>query len=187
MKSWIEFEQRFRELAAELPYIRLDHQWGAAGEYWRLAGSPENASTQRFELLCSHAGEAIFKALKKPASNIEHMLCKERNHLYRWYRALEEWSGGFKIVNYGIQTDENGEPAGTIFIGEIEDPVLRSANLCFKLHAEYPIPEKTVWRYIWDNRAKVLLALLIAGLGGLLAIATAALSSLASYLWSFLF
>ena len=36
MKTWLEFEERFRVIAAPLQYLRIDFQWGAAGEYWRL-------------------------------------------------------------------------------------------------------------------------------------------------------
>ena len=39
MPTWRELEENFRELASQMVGVRLDIQWGAAGEYMRLVKS----------------------------------------------------------------------------------------------------------------------------------------------------
>ena len=64
MDSWLDIEQRFRLLAPELKHHRLDAQWGAAGEYWRIAGSGSTSATEQFEILSSLAGQLLRRVLK---------------------------------------------------------------------------------------------------------------------------
>jgi hypothetical protein len=59
MKSWLELEQRFKTLAASLQHFRLDAQWGAAGEYWRLAGGGTTPASHEYEILSAMAGRLL--------------------------------------------------------------------------------------------------------------------------------
>jgi hypothetical protein len=42
MKSWLELEERFREIKEPLIYLRLDIQSGPAGEHWCITGMPHS-------------------------------------------------------------------------------------------------------------------------------------------------
>ncbi|MFD2270511.1 hypothetical protein ACFS07_03585 [Undibacterium arcticum] len=63
MKSWLDLEMRFRSLAPNLRHCRLDVQWGAAGEYWRIAGTGSTPTTQEYELLSVVAGKFLGQVL----------------------------------------------------------------------------------------------------------------------------
>lgn len=171
MNSWLEFENRFREVSAKLSHTRIDHQWGAAGEYWRIAGSATTPAVQELELLAALAGAALKKALKKSTPSTEFVF-SEADDKTRWYRALRAWSGGFASTQHAYQTNENGEFAGNIFSDTMYDPALMSANLCLMLHTDYPFPEESFWRKVWDEYgSKIVVGAAVAGitaLGGLL-------------------
>ena len=51
MNSWIDIENRFRNIAESLKYLILDYQWGAAGEHWGLSGMRKNTVVKQFEEL----------------------------------------------------------------------------------------------------------------------------------------
>lgn len=171
MNSWLELEKRFREVSAKLSNTRIDHQWGAAGEYWRITGSATTPTLQEFELLAALAGAALKKALKKSTPSAEFVF-SEADDKTRWYRALRAWSGGFESTEHACQTNENGEFAGNIFSDTMYDPALMSANLCLKLHTDHPFPEKSFWRKAWDEYgSKIIVGVVVAfitTIGGLL-------------------
>lgn len=171
MNSWLDLEKRFREISAKLSFTRIDHQWGAAGEYWRITGSATTPTVQEFELLTALAGTALKKAIKKSTPSAEFVF-SEADDKTRWFRALRAWSGGFESADYACQTDENGKFAGNIFTDTMHDPALMSANLCLRLHTDYPFPEKSFWRKARDEYgSKIIVGTVVTGitaLGGLL-------------------
>lgn len=139
MKSWLEFEDRFRRIAIPLQYLRIDFQWGDAGEYWRLCGMPASALDRQFEGLAELAG-LVLQETAKTRGELLPLVTKEKEAKHVWYRALKELTHDFKFGFYATQHEEDGSNAGTIYTGSISNIGESSANLCLWLHAKYPIP-----------------------------------------------
>jgi hypothetical protein len=139
MKSWLEFEERFRQIAFPLQYLRIDFQWGAAGEYWRLCGMPASGLDRQYEGLAELAGLALLEA-SKTQNDLLPLVMKEKEAKHVWYRALKELTHDFKFGFYGTQHKEDGSYDGTIYTGSISNIGEASANLCLWLHARYPLP-----------------------------------------------
>ena len=142
MKSWLEFEERFRGIAPSLQYQRIDFQWGTDGEYWQVCGGAVPSAARRFSAIAMLSGIALLEAAKI-YSELETIVSKENEPEHVWYRALKELTGEFKMSPIYF-TDENRSPKGNIFIGSIENICEVSANLCLVLHGRYPLPEKEV-------------------------------------------
>lgn len=161
MNTWLEFEKRFREISAKLSHTRIDHQWGAAGEYWQIAGSAPTPAVQEFELLTTLAGAALKRAIKKSTSGAEFVF-SEADDKTRWYRALKAWSVGFESARHAPLTDKNGEFAGNVFSDTMYDPALMSANLCLRLHTDHPFPDDSFWRKVLDEcRSKTVVGVVV--------------------------
>lgn len=138
MRTWLEFEERFRLIATPLQYLRIDFQWGAAGEYWMLCGMPSNQLTRQFENLAELSGLALLEC-SKAYQELIPLTTKEQEARYVWYRGLKELTNDFNFRFYGIQCHEDGSDSGTIYSGSISSVVESSANLCLLLHAKYPL------------------------------------------------
>ena len=77
-----------------------------------------------------------------------------------WYQALKKWSKGLARETYA---EERGETDEIIVLGSIDNPALRSANLCLKLQGEHPIPDKSLLGKVWDEYgSKILIGILTA-------------------------
>ncbi|HHT9123355.1 MAG TPA: hypothetical protein ACFYEF_10855 [Candidatus Wunengus sp. YC63] len=140
MKTWLEFEQRFRQIAAPLQEFRINFHWSTAGEHWRLCGMPSNSISKQFEALAELAGKALQEcSIKYP--ELLSRISKEKEPKHVWYRALKELSKEFKTNLLASQQDEQGNFAGHIF-GSIMNIGEASANLCLLLEAQYPLPVK---------------------------------------------
>lgn len=141
MKSWLEFEKRFRQIAAQLQDFRIDFQWGAAGEHWRLRGMLSSSLARQFEALAELAGKALQEcSIKYP--ELLSLISKEKEPKHAWYRALKELSKEFKTNLLASQQDEQGNFAGHIFSGNVMNIGEASANLCLLLEAQYPLQVK---------------------------------------------
>jgi len=156
MKSWLDLEERFRNLALSLRYVRIDEQTGAAGEHWRIAGSAANESIRQFELLCNLAGQQI----------TELKVCSEEilNHpdpKIRWYRLLKEVSPSYKTGISGYQTNDEGENLGWIHTGSISDIGEASANMCLQLHQTHPIKPKWYEILYRDYAIQIIIGLIL--------------------------
>lgn len=138
MNSWFDFEERFRKIAPLLQYLRIDFQWGDAGEYWRLCGMQSNALNRQFDALAELAGQALIKAAKTYPELLS-VVSKDEETKYIWYRYLKEQSGEFRLGLYGIQSDENGNDAGNIYAGSISNIAEVSANVCLLLQSKCPL------------------------------------------------
>lgn len=154
MRNWLEIEARFRCLAEPLQQMRLDFQWGAAGEYWRLAGISGSPTTKEFEAIAAIAGRHLESVLPKQGEVFER-INGESLTLHKWYRAVKELTEDFKFGVYGTQTDENGNSKGNIYTGSIPHPVLTSANLCLYLHEKYPIEHVNPIAFQGESSAEV--------------------------------
>jgi len=133
MRAWSELEADFRALrAAGYDDARLDHQHGAAGEHWRVAGGVSRQQIQQFEALVRMAGQKI---LEVPAAGDWPDVIEEHDPTVRWYRALQHVSGAYRFEGYGMQKDDDGNDAGAIYLGRIESLFVTSATLCTKLES----------------------------------------------------
>ncbi len=172
MDSWLNLEQRFRLLAPELRHHRLDAQWGAADEYWRLTGARDTPATEQFEILSSLAGQLLGRVLKG-GNETEKLLLSLHDTKLRWYNALKAMSSSFGRHSYAEQRNEDGSSAGLIFTGTVSQIAEASANLCLALHISHPIVErKTKWQWFHENYLRALIVAIVA------AIATAAIKML---------
>ena len=141
MKTWLEFEDRFCRIAGPLQYLRIDFQWGAAGEYWHLCGMPVSALDRQFDVLAELAGLALLETAKSNRELLP-LVEKEKEAKHIWYRALKELAQEFKFGSCGTAHEEDGTYAGTICTGSISNIGEASANLCLWLHGRYPLPVK---------------------------------------------
>lgn len=141
MKSWLDYEDRFRRLSQPLQYLRLDFQWGHSGEYWRLCGMEFNANVRQFEGLLELAGRAL-EECSKTYSELERIISLEDSYKHKWYRALKELSGEFKFEFFGEVQDDHGETVGTVYSSGLSNITEASANLCLNFHARFPLKER---------------------------------------------
>lgn len=157
MKSWLELEQRFRALAPSLQHFRLDAQWGAAGEYWRLAGGGTTPASHEYEILSALGGRMLQKVLST-ASESEQALLQMKDPEVRWYNLLKARSPFFGDRSYGQQLHEDGSSAGFIYTGSVRQPAEAAAVLCLALEASHPIVErKSKWQWLHENYVKAIL------------------------------
>lgn len=135
MKSWLDFEKRFRDLAPQLRLHRLDASRGFSGETWRIAGGTRNPGVRNFEELARLAG----KTLAKMASDIGFL---HNDPVWTWYRALRHFEGSeFRGLLIGTDTENNGTVLGHTYMDNLPDFSNISANLCLRLYSEFPMPE----------------------------------------------
>lgn len=157
MNSWLEFEVRFRELIKPLSFLRLSIQTGSSGEYWSLTGMGRSQELIQFELLIEACCRYLEQCLdgKTP---LGQFILSESDPKIRWYKTLKELSGQFKLQFPAYEKDDGGNHIGTILMGDITQVVEASANLCLKLHVEYPIQNKrNIFKSIYNDYGKEIL------------------------------
>jgi hypothetical protein len=154
MNSWIDIENRFRNIAESLKYLSLDYQWGAAGEYWHLSGMHKNTVVGQFEELAAIAGNLLKKSFDLKTKLGKDIL-SEKSPKYRWYIALKEYSDEFEIDR--LIAYQKGEP---IFKGSVNSVAEVSANLCLKLHTNQPIKEDGNHMPIENNYVFIIMAMI---------------------------
>jgi hypothetical protein len=137
MQTWRELEKEFNELIPQMQYMRLDAQWGAAGEYWHLAGGFNRNAEKRFVALAHIAGEKLAKVLT-PGIDVANEVLTEINPAYRWYKGIWKISGNFEYGFIAEQKTDKDESAGFIQTGTINNIAEASATFCVELTAKYP-------------------------------------------------
>jgi hypothetical protein len=169
MRTWLELEERFRALAPALQYCRLDAQWGAAGEYWRIAGSRATPATYEYEVLSALAGRFLGSVLRQDVED-ERALLEVEDSKVRWYRLLMRHSPFFGDRNYGQQINEDGSSAGFIYTGSLSQMAEAAAVQCLALHASHPLKEtKSGWQWFHDNYLKgIIIGAVLAVVGAIL-------------------
>lgn len=139
MKTWLDYEERFKEIAPKLQDSHIDEQTGAAGEHWRVAGLTNNREAlHEFETLCTIVGKKATEVLKEDisfAKILEHPEPK-----IRWYRLLKTHSTSYEPGTPGYQIEEDGSK-GRLHHGTISNIGKGSANLCLWLEAHFPITQ----------------------------------------------
>lgn len=164
MKTWLDFESRFRELSPALQQARIDNQTGAVGEYWRIAGiSPNKEAVRQFELLCNLSGQQITELHACSAEILNH-----EDPKIRWYRLLKNTSASYERGISGYQSDEEGNSLEWIHGGTISNICESSANLCLQLHSTHPIKQK--WHEIvyQDYGKQIVIGIILLLIGGVI-------------------
>lgn len=164
MRTWLEIEERFKALP-EMAYLRLDIQWGSAGEHFSITGMQRTPAVKQFELLCGVAGRILEKALDDNAEPGISLLAEEHPKI-RWYRALKDLSGDFQTELPGMEIDEDGKTVGYIHVGTLYHVVAASANLCLMLHANFPVRDsRTIWERVYDDYGREIVIGIIVAVG----------------------
>lgn len=91
MRNWLELETRFRALLPLAQHLRIDYQWGAAGEHFHVSGMSHGTTVTHFNGLAQIAGEFLKDIL--PDSEQTRPILVEAYAQKRWLRAMKEWSG----------------------------------------------------------------------------------------------
>jgi len=143
MPTWLELENRFRELEAQLRSARLDYQGGAAGEYWRIAASFDQIATSRFEVTSKLAGRKLLVDAGDE-DGLHSDLRSAPEDATRWYRAMKTYSRHYEHGFVGFQTNDDGSYAGSIVSGHIHSPAAVAATLCLEFSTMTNEPSTTV-------------------------------------------
>src|SRR5687768_13485171 len=113
MRDWAQLESDFRALAPAFQCSRLDLQWGAAGEHWRIAGYVGPADS-RFRALARIAGKRLI--ILKFAPGTQELL-DVPDDASRWIRALKHLTGALEQGHPAQQLNQDGSSAGWIYTG----------------------------------------------------------------------
>jgi hypothetical protein len=162
MKTWLDFESRFRGLSSVLQHARIDDQSGSAGEYWRIAGITSNSEAIRqFELLCNISGQQITELQACSDEILNH-----EDPKIRWYRLLKNTSAIYERDNPAYKCDDEGNNLGWLYGGTISNICESSANLCLQLHSSHPI--KLKWHEVLyqDYGKQVIIGIILLIIGG---------------------
>jgi hypothetical protein len=166
MKTWLDLEARFRALEPALQFCRLDAQWGAAGEYWRIAGNVSPMARQEYELLSGVAGQFLEQVYSSKIEKEQALLAIVDTRT-RWYNLLKQTSPVFGDRSYGEQLNDDGSSAGFIYTGSLNSMAAAAANLCLALQASHPIVErKSRWQWLHENYIKALVVGIVVALVG---------------------
>lgn len=140
MYSWKELDNEFRIIQPSLNNTRLDIQWGAAGEYFRLAAFYDVQAKERFVSLSRIAGNKLIEAFPEN-DELKVQVLTTNDPVEIWYRTMWHVCRTFEHGNMAIQKSEEGEDMGHIFTGSIRNPAAASAGLCLDLFSKYGEPK----------------------------------------------
>jgi hypothetical protein len=114
LPTWLELEQRFKELDPALQFSRIDIVTGSSGEHFTIAGGVDRESIDRFKAVAGIAGARLHRDFPDEIDRHEQLV-QETDPLMLWYKALRHIGGS---------------AAATVFIGTIDRPAAASENLC---------------------------------------------------------
>jgi hypothetical protein len=121
LPSWLELEQRFKELHPALQFSRIDIVTGSSGERFTIAGGADPGSIDRFKAVARIAGARLQRDFPDEVARQE--LARESDPLMLWYKALRYIGGS---------------GAATVFIGTIDQPAAASVILCLTMASRAP-------------------------------------------------
>jgi hypothetical protein len=173
VRTWLELETRFRALADPLGDVRLDVQWGDAGERAELVGGFAPTKLSELRTLCGIGGRLLEHALERDSSLGEDLLAVQ-SPTDRWLRLIAKYSGDLREDGPpGFLTDpQTGETTGLIHVGAVAHFVESAANQCLRLHVDMPVRDERGWRErIYDDYGKELVV------GAILAVIAAILGA----------
>jgi hypothetical protein len=114
LPTWLELEQRFRELQPALQASRIDIVTGSSQEHFTIAGAADREAIDRFKAVASIAGARLQRDFPDEIDRREQPAQRSDPSML-WYKALRHIGGS---------------AAATVFIGTIDQPAAASANLC---------------------------------------------------------
>ena len=117
--------------------IRLDIQWGAAGEHLRLAGGYNRNLEKRFYALSAITGQKLITLLPR-MSGVDEDVLNENDPAHCWFKGIWKISGNFEFGVYGEQKTDEGESAGFIYTGSIPNIADASSVFCLELSSKFP-------------------------------------------------
>ena len=165
VNTWLDIESRFRLLAPSTTGARLDAQWGAAGEHWRIAGLFQPVARQELELLCGVAGQFLERVFSGKLPEQAALLAISDPKI-RWFTLLKQ-ANQFENFVYGEQHNEHGSSAGFIYSASLPSVAERCANLCLALQAQPPILERpSKWHWFHDNYGKAIVVGIVLAVAG---------------------
>jgi hypothetical protein len=123
MSTWEELERRFMQLAPEAHGMELHFQTGEALRYWLSDGGQQ--ARARFEVLAKEAG---IKVLELPPSVLHDLARLRRDPVERWYEAMRQQSGYFRIGAHVEHRPRDGVVRPSRF-GAIRQPCEASCTL----------------------------------------------------------
>lgn len=127
MREWAALEAGFRDLLKATRFdCWLDHQYGAAGEYWHLEGI---ACPEKHRQLVALARIAGRKILELPPSALAAEVLDAPDALTRWYRALHACATKNNLQCF-TQIDATGRESGHVFHARVYNVLEASAALC---------------------------------------------------------
>jgi hypothetical protein len=130
MRTWKSLEDDFSRLSNPMQFVRLDFQWGAAGDRFTLAGPTDPTTERKFWALAGMAGGKLEELIGLAAlADIPKTDSDEE----RWILALRLLSGSVRDSHYAEQLDNEGNSLGLIFMGSIDRVADASASLCLTL------------------------------------------------------
>lgn len=132
MNNWTHLEQRFRANGGQLRTLWLDHQTGAAGEHWHLAGDGSLGVRREFEALAELAGARLERLYGAPELE---SLWRYTNPRERWYAAVMLLSGLAQPGFAGFQTGADAQANGAIMSSRVEDAAAASAAIAIRLES----------------------------------------------------
>lgn len=117
LPTWLELEQRFKQLHPALQFSRIDVVTGSSGEHFTIAGAADRESIDRFKAVAKMAGARLQRDFPDEIHRHDQP-AQESDPLMLWYKALRHIGGS---------------GAATVFIGTIDQPAAVSANLCLTM------------------------------------------------------
>lgn len=149
MQTWLDLERRFRTIADSLTQIRLDAQWGAAGESREIVGAAHHPKVREFVTLCGIGGRLLERSLDQD-SEMGTVLFAEPDPIQRWYLLLVKYSGAVENILSGYE-EADGERRW-VYSGTISEPVSVSANQCLEMEVKFPVRDSRKWyRRLYDD------------------------------------
>ena len=170
MSNWLELEQRFLEMVQPMRGARVDRQWGAEGEYWRLAAWNDLESKKRFEALAEIAGQKLSEVDLSNEENCAE-ITQENDFVIRWYRAIWSISQRFETNMPSQALDKEGNSLGYIYTGSIKNIIEASATFCLELstrpHIYTVSPSRDTYYSFWPTYGRpILIGLVVTVIGG---------------------
>ncbi len=117
LPTWLELEQRFKQLHPALQSSRIDIVTRASGDHFTVAGAADRESIDRFNDLAGIAGARLRRDFPDEIDRHEQ-LAQESDPSMLWYKALRYIGGS---------------GAAHVFIGTIDQPAAASATLCLTM------------------------------------------------------
>jgi hypothetical protein len=124
MGTWRDLQAQFRQLEPLMEKARLEHQWNATSDDWRIGGSVDLESAKRFRALAAEAGDLLRSSGAQAPADV----AAEADAARRWYLALWHMAGPHDAPIVGMMSSYAGA-GGQTSTARIKQPARGSAAL----------------------------------------------------------